>query len=331
MLSAEQIKREAARLGFSACGLARARRVAPERETELRRWLADGCQGEMDYLARNIEMKLDSRLLVTGAKTIVSLAVNYYPGEIGGKEEKCDETGRSADFIPHLARYAYGSDYHDVVKAMLRSLMVALGLSEGTDGRCFVDTAPVDEKYWAVQAGLGWRGRNSLLIIPGGGSYFFLGELILIDEADVYDSPITPRCGHCTRCIDACPTQALRGDGTMDARRCLSYLTIEYRGDLPDGTGKQMGDCIYGCDRCAEACPYNARFPRPTEIDALRPRAALKEMSDADWRTLTVERYREIFRKSAVKRAKYEGLMRNIAAVEAAKDMGRSKTEAADE
>lgn len=314
MLSARRIKDEAARLGFSACGLARAGRVGPEREAELRHWLAEGCQGEMDYLARHLEMKLDPRLLVEGAKTIVSLAVNYYPGD-EAQESRADECDHSDTFRPHLARYACGTDYHEVVKEMLRSLLAALGLAEGTDGRCFVDTAPVDEKYWAVQAGLGWRGRNSLLIVPGQGSYFFLGELILTHEADAYDRPVGDRCGNCRRCLEACPTQALRGDGTMDARRCLSYLTIEHRGDLPEGTGEKMGDCIYGCDRCAEACPYNTRLPRPTQIEALRPRPALAAMTEADWRTLTIDRYREIFRKSAVKRAKYEGLMRNIAAV----------------
>lgn len=307
MLSAALVKQQAAALGFSACGLTRAVAVSPERAEELRRWLAEGCQGEMDYLARNVEKKLDPRLLVAGAQTVVSVAVNYYPGDLA-------EAGADGGGSFRLARYAYGTDYHEVVKEMLRRLLAALGLQEGTDGRAFVDTAPVDEKYWAVQAGLGWRGRNSQLIIPHAGSYFFLGELILTHEADRYDHPVANRCGTCRACLDACPAHALRGDGTMDARLCLSYLTIERRGALPEDTGERMHGCIYGCDRCAEVCPWNKRFARPTQIAALRPRPALLAMRPADWQGLTAEQYRELFRKSAVKRAKYEGLLRNIRA-----------------
>jgi len=288
--------------------MARAEDVAPQRAEELRHWLADGCHADMDYLSRNLEKKLDPRLLVDGAKTVVSLAANYYSEDLNF----CDKTDENAW---HLARYAYGSDYHEVVKRMLRELIASLHLQENRDGRCFVDTAPVDEKYWAQHCGLGWRGRNSQLIIPGMGSYFFLGELILVHEVDNYDTPTPCRCGKCHACLDACPSHALKGDGTLDARKCLSYLTIEHRGELPAGTGDLMGNCIYGCDRCAEVCPWNVRYASPTDITDLQPRAALLAMTPADWRKLTPERYRDLFKKSAVKRAKFEGLVRNIKAV----------------
>lgn len=302
-ISYDDIKRCALALGFDRIGLARAERVSARREAELRKWLCEGCHGEMEYLARNVDKRLDPRLLVEGARTVVSVAVNYNPGDV-----VCGD-GRW-----HLARYAYGTDYHEVVKAMLRQLLAALGLSEGDDGRAFVDTAPVDEKYWAWRAGLGWRGRNSQLILPGAGSYFFLGELILTHEADRYDVPAPNHCGACRACVDACPMHALKGDGTMDARRCLSYLTIENRGEIPTEAAAGISPCIYGCDRCAEVCPWNRRFASPTAVKALMPRPSILEMENDDWRRLTPEHYRTLFTHSAVKRAKYEGLMRNIRA-----------------
>ena len=312
MLSAATLKEQAARLGFSACGIAPAEPVAAWRAEELKAWLAEGCYGEMDYLARNVDKKLDPRLLVEGARSVVSLAVNYYPGS-DGFDLTTEENGPNAW---HLARYAYGTDYHDVVKQMLRELLAALGLEEGSDGRCFVDTAPVDEKYWAVRCGLGWRGRNTQLIIPNAGSFFFLGELILTHECDVYDEPQRNRCGTCHACMDACPTQALRGDGTMDARKCLSYLTIEYRGDLPEEAKAKMSPCFYGCDRCAEVCPWNRKYARRTDVTLLQPREAILAMKPDDWKSLTREKYQELFRKSAVKRAKFEGLTRNLSALQ---------------
>lgn len=326
MISAEIVKQCAAELGFSACGLTPAAPISVERQTEYRAWLAEGCHADMDYLARNMDKRFDPRLLVEGARTIVSVAVNYYPGnweEVMKNFGFTDDNGKTEDndYTPNawkLARYAYGTDYHEVVKDMLRQLLAALGLQEGVDGRCFADTAPVDEKYWAVQCGLGWRGRNSQLIIPGAGSYFFLGELILTQEADRYDRPAPNRCGlHCGACLAACPTKALRGDGTLDARRCLSYLTIEHRGPIPAEVADKLSPCIYGCDRCAEVCPWNRSYATPTTIEALQPRRALLAMTPQGWRKLTVEQYRQLFRKSAVKRAKFEGLTRNIRAVDA--------------
>lgn len=302
ILSAQQVKAEAARLGFAACGLAPAEPLPAAHADRLRRWLAEGRNGDMAYLANHLDKRLDPRLLVEGAATIVSVALNYFT----------DDT-LSADGYA-FARYALGRDYHDVVREKLRALMAALNLEEYRDGRPFCDTAPVDERYWAVRCGLGWTGRSGQLIIPGAGTYFFLGELILCRPADAYDSPTASRCGTCRRCLDACPTGALLGDGTLDARRCLSYLTIEHRGDLPAGTGADMGGCVYGCDRCAEACPWN-RFARPTAEAAFRPSDALRRMTAADWQRLTVDDYRALFKGSAVKRAKYEGLLRNIKAL----------------
>lgn len=297
ILSSLQVKTEAARLGFSACGLAPAAPLPKERAEALHRWLAAGMHGEMSYLERHATLRLDPTLLVPGARTVVSVALNYYPAA----------TPPEGGF--RLARYALGLDYHDVMRRRLRALLAAIGAE--SDGRPCCDTAPVDEHYWAVRCGLGWQGRNGQLIIPGAGSYFFLGELILTLPADRYDEPSAPRCGTCSRCVKACPGGALNGDGTMDARRCLSYLTIEQRGPLPSGTGRLMGRCFYGCDRCSETCPWN-RFARPTDVEAFAPRPGLLDMTDEAWLRLSPEEYRTLFKGSAVKRAKYEGLMRNI-------------------
>ena len=297
ILSSLQVKTEAARLGFSACGLAPAAPLPKERAAALHRWLAAGMHGEMGYLERHASLRLDPTLLVPGARTVVSVALNYYPAA----------TPPEGGF--RLARYALGLDYHDVVRQRLRALLAAIGAE--SDGRPCCDTAPVDEHYWAVRCGLGWQGRNGQLIIPGAGSYFFLGELLLTLPADRYDEPSAPRCGTCSRCVKACPGGALNGDGTMDARRCLSYLTIEQRGPLPSGTGRLMGRCFYGCDRCSETCPWN-RFARPTDVEAFAPRPGLLDMTDEAWLRLSPEEYHTLFKGSAVKRAKYEGLMRNI-------------------
>lgn len=325
LLHAQQIKTLARHLGFHACGLTAARPVDGQRAAAFRQWLAEGRQADMHYLENHLEKRLDPRLLVPGAQTIVSLAVNYYtPDEMGDSctssslPSEGENVARPDEYAQNrwtLARYARGTDYHEVVKTMLRQLMAAMHLEEGTDGRCFVDTAPIDEKYWAQQCGLGWKGRNSQLIIPGAGSYFFLGELVLVHEADAYDRPMPSRCGTCRRCLDACPAHALLGNGELDARRCLSYLTIEHRGPLPDGTGSLMGNCFYGCDRCNDACPWNHRFASPTTVPEFLPRPSILSMTPDDWQHLTVDQYRSLFRQSAVKRAKFEGLMRNVQAI----------------
>lgn len=301
LLHADEVKAAARKLGFDACGLAPAAPVDGECAADFRRWLAEGRQGEMDYLTRNIEKRIDPRELVPGAQTVVCVALNYAP------PQRPDDDGGYA-----LARYALGKDYHDIVRQRLLQLMTDIGV-EG-EGRAFCDTAPVLERYWAWRTGLGWRGRNTQIISPELGSYFFIGTLLLLKPADAYDEPQKARCGTCRRCVEACPAGALSEDGRLDARRCLSYLTIERRGPLPPEAGKLMGTCIYGCDRCAEACPWN-KAVRPTSLPDLQASDALMCMQPDDWHRMDVEQYRTLFRGSAVKRAKYEGLMRNIEAV----------------
>ena len=303
LLSSEKIKAEALRLGFSACGLAPAEPVPDWRMEKMSRWLSEGKQGEMDYLLRHAPLRTDPCHVMEGVQTVISVALNYYPAASLSPE------GYS------LARYAYGRDYHDVVREKLRLLLQALSLEEHVEARICCDTAPLDERYWAWRCGLGWQGRNALFIIPGWGTYHFLGEILCRYKADAYDLPLTAAnaspCKDCRRCIDACPAGALSEYEGLDARRCLSYLTIEHRGPLPPGAAQQMGRCIYGCDRCAEACPHN-HAPRPTGEPAFAPSEELCRMTIADWQSLSPDTYRRLFKGSAVKRAKYEGLVRNI-------------------
>jgi putative iron-sulfur cluster-binding protein len=317
LLSPAYVKAEAQRLGFVACGLSPAEPMDAAHVARRERWLAEGCHGEMSYLARNEEKRRDPRLLVEGVRTIVSVALNYHtPDPLG------------ADGRPRrlsIARYARGQDYHEVMKSRLFALLNTLRAHYESVGgvdaeavfstaRAFTDTAPVDERYWAWRSGLGWIGKNTQLIISGAGSRFFLGELFLPFAAETYDHPVESQCGTCDRCLRVCPTQALSRELGLDARKCLSYLSIEYRGEtLPEGTGRKLGHMFYGCDRCTDCCPWN-RLSVPTDVAEFYPSAALADMSRDDWRGLTVEQYRTLFKGSAVKRAKYEGLMRNIRA-----------------
>lgn len=294
-LSSKQIKAEAHALGFFACGVAKAEPVDAVHAASFNRWLDNGGHAGMEYMARNADKRLDPQQLMPGVKSIVCVALNYAPAK------------RMPQGEPQIAAYALGKDYHDIMKARLHTLAARLGI---TDYRAFCDTAPVLERYWAMRAGLGWLGRNRQLIIPHAGSMFFLGELFLCVELE-YDGPIKQRCGTCRACIDACPTKALCHDGTFCSSRCLSYLTIENRGDIPPAMAECMGDMFYGCDRCQDACPWN-RFAMPTDDPQLQPAPELLGMTRNDWRQLTIEQYRSLFKGSAVKRAKYEGLMRNI-------------------
>ena len=293
------IKAEALRLGFFACGIARAEPVDDAVAASFRKWLRQGGHAGMGYMDNHTDMRLDPRLLMPEVKSIISVALNYAPAE------------RIPEGQPQLAVYAYGQDYHDVVKQKLHQLALSMGVG---CYRAFCDSAPVLERYWAVKAGLGWTGRNHQLIIPHAGSMFFLGELFVDIELD-YDHPMTNRCGNCHACIDACPTGAIcvteEGTSMFDANYCLSYQTIENRGDIPHPIAEKMGDTIYGCDRCQEACPWN-RFATPTTEPQLQPKPELLGMTRERWAELTVEEYRSLFKGSAVKRAKYEGLMRNI-------------------
>lgn len=306
ILSATQIKAEAARLGFSACGLAPAEPVAPQHAAFFKRWLGEGRQAGMAYMEGHEAKRLDPRLLVEGCRTVVSVALNYRPST------------PIPDHKLQIAWYAYGQDYHDIMRQKLNGLLEALRHStpEGTlQGRAFCDTAPVLERYWAWRCGLGWIGRHTQLVIPRAGSAFFLGELMLNLPADAYDAPFpTDRCGTCRRCIEACPTQALEEGRGLDARRCLSYLTIENRGGIPEEAAARMYPYFYGCDRCLRACPHLRSAPPATE-PAFTPRPELLQMEEEDWMALDVERYQMLFKGSAVKRAKYEGLIRNLKAL----------------
>lgn len=303
----DKIKAEASRLGFFVCGFARGEPVSEAMRRHYLGWLADGRNADMAYLGNNLDKRFDPRLLMPGVKTIVVVAQNYFPAR------------RLAEGEPQIADYALGLDYHDIVKQKLRQLAANVGIA---DYRAFVDTAPVLERYWAVRAGLGWIGKNQQLIIPHAGSEFFLGELFVTVELPP-DEPLPNRCGTCHRCVDACPTHALNlpatcvegyGDITrFDARLCLSYQTIENRGELTVGAKAAMGDTFYGCDRCQRACPWN-RFAKPSTEPLLQPREELLAMTRQKWENLTEEDYRRLFKGSAVKRAKYEGLMRNIKA-----------------
>ena len=309
-----RIKAEALSLGFSACGIARAEAVSPDVAKGFTAWLSNGGHATMAYMENHLEKRLDPRLLVPGTKSIVSVALNYSPAQ------------RLPEGEYQIAAYALGQDYHDIVKNKLRQLVSNIQadgsiFEEGADIRVFSDSAPVLERYWAVRAGLGWIGRNHQLIIPRAGSMFFLGEVFLPIELD-YDSPMESLCGNCHRCIEACPTGALatkeqssslegNEGGVFISSRCLSYQTIENRGDIPDDIAEAMGDTIYGCDRCQQACPWN-RFAQPTDEPLLQPKEELLSMTREQWQQLTEDDYRRLFKGSAVKRAKYEGLMRNI-------------------
>lgn len=303
ILSSEKIKAEAFRLGFSACGIAPATPVGAPAAPAFRQWLAEDCHAGMSYMQNHLEKRLDPQQLMEGTQAIVSVALNYYPEEFLPQSEY------------QLAWYAYGQDYHNVMKAKLHALLQAIqAWDEGISGRVFCDTAPVLERYWAWRAGLGWIGKNTQLILPRAGSCFFLGEVFLTRAADAYDVPLENRCGSCHRCLDACPTHALKSPFKLDANRCLSYLTIEHRGEFPPGTGKKMQNRIYGCDECQRACPWN-RFATASTTPEFQPSPHLLNMRKEDWHQLTEKQYSELFKGSAVKRAKYAGLRRNIEAV----------------
>lgn len=294
------IKKEAYRLGFSFVGIAKARRL-DEHADQLEEWLSRGYQGKMQYMENHFEKRLDPTQLVPGAKSVVTLMYNYYTDE---KQE--DETA------PKIAKYAYGKDYHFVVKDKLRELLHLINEEIGAvSGRCFVDSAPVMERQWAAKSGLGWTGKNTLLIHPKAGSFFFLAELI-IDLELKPDGPMKDYCGRCTRCIDACPTEAISPQGyLLDASKCISYLTIELKEAIPNDFKGKMDNWMFGCDVCQDVCPWN-RFSKKHQEAAFEPHPDLLELNKQDWEEITEDVFRTIFKKSAVKRTKFKGLKRNI-------------------
>lgn len=297
-------------LGFDVCGIAKADFLEEDAD-RVEVWLGKGCQGEMDYLSRNKEKRYDPRLLNEGTKTIVSVLYNYYPKQIMPAENNYK-----------IAKYAYGDDYHEVVKQKLRQLLAKIELLTGKleNTRIFVDSAPVLERAWAVRCGLGFIGKNTCLIHPKKGSFFFIGQLLLPIEIESVGKIIPNHCGRCTRCLEACPTGALEAPFQIDARKCISYLTIEYKGDFGK-TDTNFDDWIYGCDICQDVCPYN-RFSLPNREDKFQPTEKLMAMKKNDWQNLSEDCFLELFGKSAVKRAGFEGLKRNIQSMVKEKDEG---------
>jgi epoxyqueuosine reductase len=292
------VKEIAASLGFMYCGVSEAG-FLEEEAPRFEAWLAKGNQGSMGYLERNFDKRLDPRLLVDNAKSVVTLLYNYFP-----KEEIDQENNYK------LARYAYGEDYHFVIKDKLKLFFELLGQKIGDiGGRGFVDSAPVHERAWAAKAGAGWVGKNTLLLNRNHGSYFFLAELI-IDLPLIADGPIKDYCGTCTACVDACPTDAIT-PYSVDANKCISYLTIELKDQIPQEFQDKMADWMFGCDICQEVCPWN-RFATAHAEPAFQPNTDLIKFKKSDWEDLSAEVFSKTFKKSAVKRAKYSGLQRNI-------------------
>lgn len=294
------IKNEAKRIGFDDCGFAKATELTDEARY-LEQWLNQQKHGEMGYMGNHFEKRIDPRKLVDGAKSVISLTYNYY-----SEQKQLDPNA------PKLAMYAYGKDYHIVVKEKLAQLYQYIqNLVGDISGRVFVDSAPVLEKAWAQKSGVGWVGKNTNLLTKGVGSFYFLAEIIC-DVELVYDGPVKDYCGNCTKCIDACPTQAIYEPYKLDASKCISYFTIELKSELlPAEVNGKFGNWMYGCDICQEVCPINARAKQNTE-PFFQPSEALMSMDKKDWEEITEEVFNQLFKDSSVKRTKYKGLSRNI-------------------
>lgn len=295
----EQIKNEATRLGFHSCGFARSHYLESQAPL-LEKWLKNGYHGKMQYMENYFELRLNPDKLVEGAKTVISLLYNYFPSEV------------QAIDTYKISKYAYGQDYHQVIKKKLDQLVLYIKEYSGDINiRSFVDSAPLMERVWAEQAGLGWIGKHTLLINKQQGSFFFLAEIILDIELS-YDNPLkTDHCGTCTKCIDTCPTEAILPGKTLDAGRCISYFTIELRNEIPTSVKGKFEDWIFGCDICQDVCPWN-RFSVPHQEPAFRPSGDLLSLKKEDWDLLSEATFNNFFSKSAVKRTKFLGLKRNI-------------------
>tara|TARA_R100000322_G_scaffold121344_1_gene78810 strand:+ start:182 stop:1111 length:930 start_codon:yes stop_codon:yes gene_type:complete len=292
------IKNEAKRLGFMSCGISKAEFLEAE-APRLEEWLSKNRHGEMQYMENYFDKRLDPTKLVEGSKSVVSLLLNYYPSETQTEESY------------KISKYAYGTDYHFVIKDKLKTLLQSIQEEIGdVHGRAFVDSAPVLDKAWAAKSGLGWIGKHSNLLSKQAGSFYFIAELIIDLELD-YDTPVTDHCGTCTACIDACPTQAIIEPYKVDGSKCISYLTIELKNEIPNGFSNQMDDWMFGCDVCQDVCPWN-RFSKPHNEPLFNPHPELLTKSKSEWQELTKEVFAEIFKKSAVKRTKFTGLKRNI-------------------
>ena len=294
-----KIKSAAHALGFLSCGIAKAD-FLEEEAPRLEQWLRQSHHGSMGYMERHFDKRLDPRRLVPGAKSVVSLLLNY----------NTDKTQVDPK-APKISTYAYGTDYHFVLKEKLKKLMQLIHTEIGeVNGRVFVDSAPVMDKAWAAKSGLGWIGKNTNLISKKMGSFFFIAELIIDLELD-YDSPTTDHCGSCTACIDACPTEALHQPYQIDGSKCISYLTIELKDNIPTEFKGKMDNWAFGCDVCQTVCPWN-RFASPHNEPAFEPHEDLLSLTNREWQEMTSEVFTTLFKNSAVKRTQFEGLKRNI-------------------
>lgn len=292
------VKEEALRLGFDSCGISKAEYLEGE-AAHFEDWLHGGMHGKMSYMERNGEKRLDPCLLVPGAKSVISLLLNYYPAE------------KQNPNAPAISKYAYGTDYHLVIKEKLKTLLTRLTERIGPiEGRAFVDSAPVLERAWAAKSGLGWIGKNSMLITPQRGSYFFLAELIVDLELEP-DTPIKDYCGTCTRCIDACPTKAIVEPRVVDGSKCISYFTIELKEDIPQEMKGKFKEWMFGCDICQDVCPWNS-FSKPHNNEGLDAKPELLEMDWNAWEEITGEAFSKTFYDSPLQRPGFENIKRNL-------------------
>ena len=295
---AQLIKTEAKRLGFLSCGISKAEFLEDE-APRLETWLNKNMHGEMRYMENHFDKRLDPTLLVEGSKSVVSLLLNYYPNQLQNEDSY------------KISKYAYGTDYHFVIKQKLKELLNTIKDKIGdVHGRAFVDSAPVLDKAWAAKSGLGWIGKHSNLLTQKVGSFYFIAELIIDLELE-YDTPTTDHCGSCTSCIDACPTGAIIQPSVVDGSKCISYFTIELKGAIPEPMTGKFDDWMFGCDVCQEVCPWN-RHSTPTTEPEFNPAEGLLEMTKSDWIDLTEDVFRDYFKSSPVMRTGFEGLKRNI-------------------
>ena len=298
--SSDRIKTKARELGFLDCGISEARFLAEEKD-RLLEWLRHEMHGEMAYMSNHLEKRLDPRLLVENARSVISVLLNYFPAD--------KQTDPAA---PVLSKYAFGNDYHFVMKDKLGMLLHFIQSEIAPcEGRCFVDSAPVLDRAWAAQAGLGWIGKNTNLISTEHGSFFFIGELIVDLELSANTKIVHDHCGNCTRCIDACPTQALGAPYILDARRCISYQTIENKGEIDPTLKGKFENRVFGCDICQDVCPWNLKSESHQE-SAFYPEMKLMNLSKSEWDNMDKSLFNELFRHSAVKRTRFEGLKRNL-------------------
>ena len=292
------IKAESKRLGFLSCGISKAGFLEDE-APRLESWLNRNMNGQMSYMENHFDKRLNPTLLVDGAKSVISLLLNYYPAELQNLDSY------------KISKYAYGHDYHQVIKEKLNELLHFIQTEIGeVSGRAFVDSAPVLDKAWAAKSGLGWIGKNSNLITQKVGSFYFIAELIVDLELE-YDSPTTDHCGSCTACIDACPTEAIVAPYVVDGSKCISYFTIELKDNLPQEMKGKFDDWMFGCDVCQDVCPWN-RFSKPHNEPLFQATPEILSYSKSDWEEITKDTFQKVFKNSALKRSKYEGLLRNI-------------------